>query len=73
MPFRVSIGDVIACAGLVKNVVIGLEKGGGSSAIYQQLITKLYIPERALLLVKRLSLDETLEAEPLVALAVAKC
>ena len=73
MPFGVSVGDVIACAGLVKDLVKSLEKGRGSSAVYQELITELYILERALILIKKLNLDEGSEAKPLVERAVTSC
>ena len=74
IPFGVGVGDFIATIGLVRDVINALSSSGGASASYQELIQELYSLERALLRVKQLQLDESLEGEKhALRLAASQC
>ena len=73
MPFSVSIGDVIACAILVKNVTQSLKTGAGSSLVYQELLAEFEILDLSFLVLERSKLDDILEAKPILTAVIANC
>lgn len=63
VPFGVSIGDFIACIGLIKTVTESLREAHGSAAQYRGLISSLANLEFALIRVRDLRiLDQALKA-----------
>jgi chromosome segregation ATPase len=59
IPF--SVGDFISSLSLVRDLIKALEQGAGSAQEYRDLIRELYSLERALLEVKHLNVDESLQ------------
>lgn len=73
MSFGFSIGDFLAAAGLIAQVVTALHEAGGSSSQYRRLILELYSLGRSLEEVDRLEpvegLESTIEAIKATALS----
>ena len=73
MPFSVSIGDAIACATLVKDVVKSLKSGAGSSLVYQELLAEFQILELSFLVLERSKLDDIPEIKPILCKTIGNC
>ena len=73
MPFSVSIGDAIACATLVKNVVRSLKSGAGSSLVYQELLAEFQILDASFFVLERSKLDDIPEVRLTLCETVANC
>lgn len=62
MSFGFSVGDFLAAAGLIAEVVSALREAGGSSSQYRRLVLELYSLDRSLKEVDRLETVEGLES-----------
>jgi STAND-like protein len=61
--FGLSVGDFIAGINLIRNLIKALEEGAGSGQEYRELIRELYSLERALVEIKQLNVDESLNIQ----------
>ena len=73
MPLSVSIGDAIACATLVKNVVKSLKTGAGSSLVYQELLAEFQVLDVSFMVLERSKLDDIPEAHSTLKDVIANC
>jgi len=72
--FGFSVGDFISGIELIRQLITALEDGAGASKEYHDLIRELYSLEFALLKVKRLEVDDSLEGDKNVVIrAVRQC
>jgi len=61
--FGFSVGDFISGLELIRQLIKALEDSSGSSKEYRDLIRELYSLERALLEVKHLNVDDSLQPQ----------
>jgi hypothetical protein len=61
--FGFSVGDFIAVLNLIHDAIEAINSNRGASATYGALLRELYVLESALLSVKSLELEDSLEAE----------
>jgi hypothetical protein len=59
--FGFSVGDFIAGISLIRGLIKALEDGAGSGQEYRDLIRELYSLERALVEIKHLKVDNSLQ------------
>jgi hypothetical protein len=72
--FGFSVGDFISGINLIRDLINALEDSSGSSKDYHDLIRELYSLERALLEVKHLNVDESLQPQKIaVTQAAVQC
>jgi hypothetical protein len=60
MSFGFSVGDFLAVASLIKDVVVSLKDAGGAAADYQELIVELHGLQRALDSIEHLHVDPSI-------------
>ena len=72
--FGFSVGDFISGLELIRQFIKALEDSSGSSKEYRDLIRELYTLERALLEVKHLNVDESLQPQKIATIqTVVQC
>lgn len=69
--FGFSTGDFVAGIRLVGDVIEALKETAGASSAYQALISELYLLQYLLILVRRLHLNESASARPVILQVVA--
>ena len=69
--FGFSVGDFISGLELIRQLIKALEDSSGSSKEYRDLIRELYALERALLEVKHLNVDESLQPQKIAIIQTA--